>query len=1021
MKRLSLLFILLWSSVTFAQGQGIPDRYMNDPAVDLTRKGELLMPDEVHRLIEDSKGRFDISTLDPIESSDLWKNVYLEKLPRDNLPLIDMDEVEYHSPVLSPSGIFRFNIQSSEDGKLYTMMLSKTVHSVLLAKSLLRKIGYQVPDVKYLPRIIIKFDDEKEKRGFLSYLENVAFAGAPKYWVVEDLGENRLLLQDLVVMDSTQSIYNLAVGVTSEMIQGRRLLSSLAIPHTIVNLTESVNMLRWNAGVENNNQIVLFHDQLEDFQCTWDDARWIARRIENLTREDWVEIVESSHVPKVVQMILVEKIISRRNSVMKLFDVDAREIKVDSDITSGVELVKGKLTQQYWPGYASRFSYGDPESPLANSEIRSWIKSRAITAFMDLAIAQINQLPFMGTNIDEINNDLFQENLQSAITQSIENQTPAEIPLKSWIFPTVRGQLIFSRNLVTGTYLGTDNLVQLVDTVGVAVGAGAFIGTMGLPTPLTAFANAEALLVRTYAHLRPVTSIEKSLKYPFKNIFVPLVKRDYGQKLYEAATLSFDPDASEEEKTAKIESALRPLKEAMEVGESLLVTDSLSTAIGAQIGAGYESFFRSSLNLVPGHLVVSRFHIHRKSEDVFHIYKDLGHVGSLGINFSMDSLIPVLKLSYKKSGGNAKVKYYSLNLNPKNPEAVKNASLLRKAIVSNSTREIEEYEDKKPYIVKHSFKESNPSINLFFWKWHWQKSITNITVQNPAGDEKYFRRQYHGKTSGRNYQAYVTAMVSHWVDLLFDRKAGLSDGSGVNPGYSFKGVARTKYMSFDEEVDSKGRMIEPFIRLSRVYNGWSIDRKKAENILDELRTRYRHDFYNAPVLNDTQQIFLYNISLNAFFYRAGIEHLFGLKADEIKLIFRTHKTFENLVMNPSSVEDEDTGVRKFLRYMARFRRYESKENEEKANKYLLKAFSIAEENLSVAGLVALMGGEENIFINSRIDGFREGDEDGDRNIVSSSLGEYGSSQMLGPVVHVQRQTDMLEGEFFIYWMMTRLI
>lgn len=1022
MKRLSLLLVLLWSSWVFAQdaGSSIPDRYMNDPAVDLTRHGKLLMPDEVHKLREDSKGRFDISTLNPEESSDLWKDSYVSKLPVDNNPVIDMDEVKYHSPVLSPSGIFRFNISNGQDGKLHTMMLSKTVHSVLLAKSILRKIGYQIPDIKYLPRVIIKFKDEAEKKGFISYLENVAFAGAPKNWIIEELEDNKLLLQDLVIMDSNHTIYNLAVGVTSDMIQGRRLLSSLAVPLSIVNLTESVNMLRWNVGVKDGNGINLFHDQLPEFQCSWDDARWIARRIEKLSREDWKEIVNSSQIPKAVQMILVEKLISRRNSAMKLFKVDAEEMKVDSNISNGVELVNGKLTQQNWPGYASRFAYGDPDSPLADSEMRSFLKSRGISTLLDLVVAQINQLPFLGTDIQKINEEKFQEQVNELLADSVGKNQPAELPLKSWIFPTFRGQMILSRNLVTGSYMGTDNLVQLVDTVGVAVGAGAFVGVMGLPTPLTAYASGEALLVRTYAHLRPVTSIQKSLKYPFKNILVPLVKRDYGRKLHEAASLAVDPTASEEARVAKVEEALKPFKESMDVGESILITDSLATYAGAKIGAGYEKFITASVAVTPGHQVVSRFHVHRKNADTFQIYRDLGHVGSFGLSFALDSLIPVLDVSYKKSAGHAKVKFYSLNLNAKNPDVLKNASLLRRAIVSSSTRDIEEDENGKPYILKHSFKESSPTLKLFFWQWQWLNSSTDIIVTNPKGDERYFRRQYHGITKGKNYQAYVNSLITHWVNLIWDRKAGLSDG-GSNPGYSYKGKGETRFLTLDEELDGAGRKLEPFVKLTRIYNGWSINRQKAQKILDDMKQRYRYDFFNAPVLNDTRKIFMYNISLNIFFYKNGIENLLTMKDDQIKQIFRENMAQSNLMINPANVEDIDTGVAKFLRFVARFKKYESGGNSVKANKYLLKALSQAELKVNLKGMIALMGGEENIYINSRIDGFREGDEDGDKAIVSNSLGEFGSSNVLGPVVQVQRQSDMIEGEFFIYWMMTRLI
>jgi hypothetical protein len=216
-------------------------------------------------------------------------------------------------------------------------------------------------------------------------------------------------------------------------------------------------------------------------------------------------------------------------------------------------------------------------------------------------------------------------------------------------------------------------------------------------------------------------------------------------------------------------------------------------------------------------------------------------------------------------------------------------------------------------------------------------------------------------------------------------------------------------------------MLEPFIRLTRIRNGWSINRAKANKILNEFKTRYRYDFWGAPVLNDTQRIFLYNISVNMLFYKNGIEYLFQLPEEKIRAIFRSHQSFDNLVINPATIEDSDTGVKKFLKYLNKFRKYEQKENEDKANKYLLKAFSHAEKNLTIAGITALVGGDQNFFMNARIEGFREGDEDGDRSLVSNSLGEFGSSQIMGPISGMQRNLEMLEGEFFIYWMMTRPI
>jgi hypothetical protein len=1041
MKWFGLPLLLMFSLLAFGQEKGIPTKYMNDPAVDLTRNGKLLFPDEVHDLVQNSRGKFDISQLNPSETSDLWKNVFLKQLPEERTPISEMDELNYHSPVLSPSGIFRFNITTTNgDKKLYTMMLSKTVHSILLAKSLLRKLGYQIPDIKYLPKIVVKFKDEAQKKEFVSYLENIAFAGSAKNWILEDLGD-RLVLQDLVVTSSSNIIYNLAVGVTSDMIQGRRLLSSLAVPLSIINLTESVNMLRWNAGVENNKRIILYHDNLEDFQCTWDDARWITRRIEKLTRDDWREIVSSTFMPKAVQQILLEKLVSRRNSVMKLFKIDAEEFSVDGHLNNGIELVDGKLTQQVWPGYGSRFSHGDPESPLSDSDMKSWIKSRVISTAMELAIGQINQLPYLGTDIAAINSEKYKTFFTSALNESVANNTAFQLPVKSWAFPTFRGNLIMSRNLVTGTYLGTDNLVQLVDSVGVSLSAGIHVGTMGIEMnnaltgslmPINVSGGAKGSYVRTYSHLRPVIDIKRSLKYPFKNILVPLVKVDFGRKLHEAILTSIDPNSSENDRFNSIESALRPFKDAINVGESLIVTDSVTTGAGAEAGANiYGKILSTSIGLNAGHIVISRFHVHRKTEDDFHIYKDLGHKGSAGLSFNLNSFIPVLSLNLKKSAGHAKIKFFSLNLNKKNPEVFKNASALRKAIIHSSIGEVEE-NNVKPYVLKHTFKESAPSMSFLFWQLIKQSSSTNFSVTNQLGEERFFRRYYYGKTQGRNYQAYVNAVINHWVGLLFNKDANLSDATGVNPGYSFKGQAKTNYLTLDEELDSQGNVVEPFINLNRVWNGWSINRKDAEKLLEEIRQEYRFPFFNAPVLNDTSKIYLYNVGVNMFFYKAGIEHLLSLDENRIKRIFLENKKQESLVITPNIPEEEvnedfeaeiysESGAAKFIRLLKRYRKYLGKQKDDRANKYLLRALSYMDKTLYLSGITALMGGDENLYVISKITGFREGDEDGDRSLISSSLGQFGSQQILGPVVQVQKNTQMLEGEFFINWLMQRLI
>ena len=88
---------------------------------------------------------------------------------------------------------------------------------------------------------------------------------------------------------------------------------------------------------------------------------------------------------------------------------------------------------------------------------------------------------------------------------------------------------------------------------------------------------------------------------------------------------------------------------------------------------------------------------------------------------------------------------------------------------------------------------------------------------------------------------------------------------------------------------------------------------------------------------------------------------------------------------------------------------------------LLKAISEAEEELNIYGLKEIFGGESNFYSFARLDGFREGDENGDQPVVSHSLGEFGRERMEGPINAIREKTNMTEGEFLISWILRRVL
>jgi hypothetical protein len=183
------------------------------------------------------------------------------------------------------------------------------------------------------------------------------------------------------------------------------------------------------------------------------------------------------------------------------------------------------------------------------------------------------------------------------------------------------------------------------------------------------------------------------------------------------------------------------------------------------------------------------------------------------------------------------------------------------------------------------------------------------------------------------------------------------------------------------------------MRVTRIWNGWEITQKKAQEILDEIRNRYRFHFYETTVLNDTVKIFLYTISVNTLVYDRGVEHMASLDEAEVRRIFSRHAMRADLRLRPVNEEENENAANKFLSARRKWLRERENGDTKGASKFAMEALSEAEEKLNVEGMAALFGSERNFYVTSKIDGYRTGDEDGDRAIISNSFGEYGRREV----------------------------
>lgn len=1050
MKLLVLFFVLatnLLAQEAYRPIPGaIPLKYGGYPASDLMLNGKVLLPEEAHQYYLDkfkhTRGNWTLAELDPLEN-DIWKNGISVPLDPslDNLPIKNqLDEVNFVSYSITRLENYRFTV--AKDHSFYLAYIGPKIHNFLLRKNLLRKLGYNVPAVKYLKSLKVDFPSAVERDEFLMDFQATVGRDIERWITSSPQGENFFYAQDLIIMEDQNTIPNLSVGYLSEdVIDGRRIFNSLLVPYALTDVPESVNMLSWVNGKVFSENVILPYENGETFTPSNDDAQWMARRILALTEQDWLEIVEGAHLPAPVAALMFEKMKSRRNHLSSLFGIKAKKFKVDSDYTDQDKIVKnGKLEQEFFEGYGRRFKIPDPESPLSFSEMSSLFKAKLINQGIDLLVNAFNSAPWMSLDVsDKI------AALNTDIGTKAENLLKEGKPLRGlvdgYVFPTVSGKLILSRDIVAGSYLGTDNLIQLVDTVGFSVSAGALGGLAGLfaktgdyasaiqdyaymPIPVTA--SAMASFTRNYAHVKPITSVKKALKYPFKNILIPILKRKQAKALKVEGEKDFDKINAlvRAERDKEYEKIYQAITKDLEVGESIIITDSINVGVAGEAAMNLYNVINVRGKIGGSSLVLSRLHILRKSQTVIQVYRDLGQNNTYEISLGLDKFIPILRGTVKGSKGIARTKFYNVKLTDGAPDFKSKLLALASVMKSNSVKALDK--EQKPFVLKHSFNEFNPSAGILVWRWNYLDSTDKITVTAPNGDEKNYIRRYKGWTQGRDFESYAQDLIGSLTSYLL--KTQFSAGSFTsksNAGFSFHGKALNKIQVYEGELNKEGKVVRPYTRLTRIWNGWQTDKKKALKILNEIKENYRFNFMPEEVLAQTKKLFLYNFNVNLYVHTEGIEAFLAKDENAIKQIFLKHQSRDQTNFTGDSSLFW-SGYKSVVRWKKKYEKYVKKNDIKAASKYLLKIVSMLERKLTAEGY-AQMYGKGNFLLMARIDGFRIGDENGDQSLISSTIGTRGNDNLNGPTADILEffritgSETMTEGEFYVNWMLGRIL
>jgi hypothetical protein len=1187
----------------------IPLAFGHMPATDLVCdsnecgtglfKGDVLLPQEAadyyHRRFQETRCQWTLADLNPQEEEGVWQNNSHTSLIDDEnaLPIQDLDSVQFVSEGWARLGSYRLTVNKNNHHGVplqYTIILSKNVHNYLLRKTLLRKLGYYVPAVKHVKRIRITFDTENQKKEFIKNL-SVNNAGSFDRWVLSEK-KKEVVVQDIIVMEDQEFSLNLAKGYLSpDIFQGKRVYTSLLLPFALTEAPESINMFDWTIGRIYSENVALQYPNARDFNPSYEDAVWMVRRLSALSENDWREIAASANLPASVELLLFEKLKSRRNHLAHLFGVENFNLPVNGTISNQDDLVDGKLMQEFYDGYARRFKIPDPESPLSYSEMVSFFKSKAISTGMEMLVNSFNSSRFMGTDISAKVTE-FNQSLAQNVATTLTSGESTKTPVASFLFPTVQGNLVLNREILAGSYLGTDNLIQLVDTVGASVSVGVFGGLTGvysktgalLPdgqggsfrqfVPVELTANSQLFLNRTYAHVKPITSVQKALKYPFKNMLVPMLKNQYGH--YFDALMNTDYDKLSDEDKNKINQAsfkllddkiqivskslksipkdaqstsvegalanlvnqkesLKPLyleakgqdqvamtflsainayklsfsanyvtvttcadkatkkitkyfslmenaqgqqvfcassakqklfpafvhaeeaiaqieeelirhhqrlagKEAqkdteevmtllnenLEIGESIIITDTIGGSLTANVGGNLYNVVNVRMSTRANKILVNRLHIHRSSANEIHVYKDLGNLNGIELALSVQKFIPIMKITFKATAGSGRTKFYKVNMGDfedqlnRVPNLYKNEKLkgLRQVLLTGSVNSLESVE--KPIVVTHKFNENDKKFGIFVWRWNKLNTLDSMIVTTPKGDEQKLFRRNMGKTQGRDIENYAKDLVDLLIGKIFNTQFSVTSFNEGNPGYTFMGKATNTIISYEGVYNSQGSIDRPYLKLNRIWNGWKLKKDKAIKILKDIKKKYQFRFFEEDIMAQTQELFLYNINVNFFVYDTGLKHMLNLPEDQVKKIWTNFQS-RNLSMFSGTDILVRSGYHNFISLRKKYHTYLLENDLKGMSKTAMRLVEVLEENLVLSGIAQVLGGGTNFFAVGKIDGFRVGDENGDQKLLSNSFGRVGTEDIEGPIAKMRKFLGITHGEFVMSWLMGRVI
>ena len=691
-----LLVLLLLSQLLFAEPVPLYNTGLEASDLLHPKTQEPLSSEQVLKLNTDS------SKLEPEKTTyydGVKKNLDLKNQTIENLDLSDLTLSEV--PSYQALGLIQI-IVKDQKGKKYYIYFGPKSHNIVLRNGLLAKLGYVTQPIKHQLNLELKTSSVKA-RSLLQFLQSkLIFKNSNRWiknvekelindqwvWKYTNSSTDKIQLQDVIIAPVNNKTFDLDYGyVAPQIIDGFRSLNALLVPYSLVEVPESINKFLPQPGQIYDQKLYLDYSlqnsDYDTFTTTFNDAKWISRKLSKLTREDFQDIVSQVNYPtSEISQLLVEKLIARRNWLTQTLLPNEHIPLINNNLNFSKGLVKnGVITKQtsytnpkdvldpdkWYVGYGSRFSFEQKEAPISWEQIQSYMWTLLSTNLQANVIQQINdELP---------QTDLEKKSTQNNIDFQIDSffncvlTDDCDPDTDYWNTPFFKFKLLNQRAVQFGSVFGTNNQIQLVEEFGVGLDAGVFFSALGLdPTELLT-AQVDAGYLRKWTHIKPLASIKETLKSEyyfkilpkFKSLLVPYNQYKLGHSLKDLTTGAVDRLSSEmkmnqgefsrSEKQQAVDSLLSQFLESFAVGQSYIITDQISFGAGINFGKKLSNNWQLNASTSSKVLDLARMHLYRATETDIHIYisKAVLSETSLGINLNL--YIPVISSywGYKNS------------------------------------------------------------------------------------------------------------------------------------------------------------------------------------------------------------------------------------------------------------------------------------------------------------------------------------------------------------------------------------